>query len=123
MVTSQIKPQEKNWVKRNIPLITLRKGDPKGVEELEGVFIKRGDTTEVKDSETGEIKERNSLIFHKIGSATDKFQIWENAGLKNAMLMADVQPGNTVRIVHLGLEPRGQGKKGTFNNYDIFTLN
>lgn len=109
------------WKKKNIPLVKLNK--EKGVESIEGIYLKRRDAGEFTDTESGEVRERFTLIFQSLKNKEEKFQVWENAGLRNAIEMNDVQEGEAVRIVHLGKVERSGGKPGTVNQYDVFTLN
>lgn len=106
------------WKKKNIPLIKF--GKDHGMPELIGKYLKRRET-EVTDFETGELKKRAALIFQKLDSP-EQFQVWENAGLKGAIDMNDIQEGQTIKLVHLGKVPRGAGKAGEVNQYDVFTL-
>lgn len=111
----------KQWKRRNIPLVKLKKdGGPGTVESIEGVFLKRRDAGEHTDTETGEVRQRHTLIFQ--GLDGDKFQIWENAGVRGAIEMNDVQEGDTIRLVHLGKVPRAAGKTGDVNQYDVFSM-
>lgn len=110
---------KQEWKKRNIPL--LKFGIDKDVSEIEGIFLKRKPAGENVDEKTGEVKERYTLIFEN-PDTKEKFQVWENAGLRNAMSMNDISEGEHVRLVHLGKVERA-GKVGTVNTYDVFTLN
>lgn len=112
--------KEKSWKKKNVPLLNFSKTKEGGQDTIEGVFLKIKSAGENTDEETGEVKERFTAMFRKIDS-DEKFQVWLNAGLKGALEMNDVQEGNTVRIVHLGLVPRSKGV-GSVNQYDVFTL-
>jgi len=112
------KQSEKTWKKKNIPLIKFNKEN--GQDTIEGVFLKIRNAGENTD-ENGEVKERFTAIFQKIDS-DEKFQVWLNAGLRGALEMNDVNEGATVRITHLGKVPRGGGKTGDVNQYDVFTL-
>lgn len=110
---------EKTWKKKNIPLIKFNKDN--GQDTIEGKFLKIRNAGENTDGETGEVKERYTAIFQKLDS-DEKFQVWLNAGLRGALEMNDVAEGAIVRVVHLGKVPRGGGKAGDVNQYDVFTL-
>lgn len=112
--------KEKTWKKKNIPLINFSKTKEGGQDTIEGKFLKIRNAGENHDEDTGEVKERFTAIFQKLDS-DEKFQVWLNAGLRGALEMNDVQEGNIVRIVHLGLVPRSKGV-GTVNQYDVFTM-
>lgn len=112
--------KQTTWKKKNIPLVKFNKD--KGQDTIEGIFLKIKDAGEQTDETTGEVRTRETAIFQNLEN-DEKFQVWLNAGLKSAMQMSDVLEGEKIRIVHLGKVPRGQGKAGEVNQYDIFTLN
>ena len=104
-------------------MVRFKKSDPQGrpcQDTIEGFYLKRKLAGEVTDEDTGEVKERFTLIFETEDG--DKFQVWETAGLKSALAMSDVAEGDYIKIVHLGKIPRGNGKTGEVNQYDVFTL-
>lgn len=114
-MTKEIK---KEWKKKNIPLIKFNKEG--GQDTIEGIFLKIKNAGENID-ENGEVKERFTAIFQELESEK-KFQVWLNSGLRGALEMNDVNEGDTVRIVHLGKVPRGSGKPGEVNQYDVFSM-
>lgn len=104
-------------VKRNIPI--LKFGVDHDVPTIEGKFLGLR-TEEVTDKMDGEVKERTRAIFQDL-KGVEKFQVWTNAGLKNALSMSDVKEGELIRITHLGLKELGGGR--TVNQYDVYSLN
>lgn len=109
----------KEWKKKNIPLIKFNKDG--GQDTIEGIFLKIKNAGENTDEETGEVKERFTAIFQEPGTE-NKFQVWLNAGLRGALEMSDVLEGEHVKIVHLGKKPRGGGKPGEVNQYDVYSM-
>lgn len=101
-----------------MPIVTLNAAE--GHESVEGVFVGRRMVGEITDELTGEVRERFSVILQKPDSE-EKFQIWENAGLRTAIQQADLKEGDEVKIVHLGKVPLKKRPGQTVNQYDIFT--
>lgn len=114
------KLEGKQFVKKNIPIRKFTEGD-----ELIGRYLKRRVHPDYLDKESGEVKDLNYLIFEEFGEdlkpTGEKFQICENAGLKNALGMNDVNEGDIIKLVHLGKQKRN-GKPGEVNTYDVFAL-
>lgn len=107
---------DKPWKKKNIEIRKFEEGDT-----LIGKFLKRRENPDFMDKTTGEIKTLVYLIFEDL-ETQQKFQVIENAGLKNCLNANDVNENDSIKLVHLGKQPI-KGTAKTVNTYDLFTLN
>jgi len=110
------KAHANKWKKRTIPFLSEEEA-----KDFDGIYLSRRENGENTNEATGEVKERFTLIFKKPDSE-DKFQVWENGGLKNAMAQSDVQEGEHIRVQWLGKVPMKSKPGQSVNQYDIFSL-
>lgn len=99
--------------------LTFQIKDQKVGESIIGVYEGKADPKEMIDKKTGEAREVTLIMFHEKKNPDDKFGVWLNAGLKNALEWSGVSEGDFIEIVKL--EPK-KLEVGTVNQYDIFQL-
>lgn len=116
--------------KRTYPLRELEIGD-----SVTAVYWGRKLQGEVIDSNTGEVKERFFIFladplkeeskFEACRSTEGKFKMWENGPLHNALVEADVQPGNLIVINRLEKKKmtikagKNAGQTAEVNQYEV----
>lgn len=107
------KEVQDKWKKKAIPFREFKEVG----SEIVGIYLGSRKIGEEINSKTGEIRDRVSIVF-KEENSEEQFRVWENAGLKNALIMSDVKEGDLLKIVKLA---KVKSKAGfDVNQYDIF---
>ena len=109
-VPQTVTRQPRQFKKSNADIKKLSPGD-----KIEGFY--RGQTTAPwLDKVTGEMKDLTRLHFET--DKLEKFIIFQDGGLKNAMANAMVKEGDYIMVEKLETTPLGGGRE--VNNYNIY---
>lgn len=70
------------------------------------------------DERTGELKPMDTLVFQNTETG-ERFQFWEDGGLKNALATAGAEMGQVLLLVFQGKTKLGGGKSGEVNVWEV----